>query len=403
MFLTEEKQSHYQKLIVAAYFLAMICLGFAGSVFGPILNQLSEVTGTTAAQISLIFVMVGAGFVLSSLTFCRLFDKCAGHKLISVGLVILIICLYLLEKVTSLGQLLILAGCIGIGNSFIDIGCNTLLPWLLKEKAGTAFNYLHVCYAFGCFVTPTLISRAFQNSDSYKQVLTYLSIAILPVAILFFFLPSPQIVKTIENKSQEEKGRLPHSFLVISTIFALIFFLVIGAQASFNSWISHATLVIGLTDESGAAFFSSILWAGVLLGRIAGALVSRKLSPETISIWGLIISGAANLSLFLLRGSQVGFGISTFCIGFGMGPLFANLLLALKKKFVLSGKMNGFMFAANQIGSMLIPWIIGQTFSSGSIRPFMLITALCLIVTFALFTGIEKKYTGSVQRVSEEK
>lgn len=400
MFVTEQNQAKWQMPVTFGYFFSMMCLGFLGGVWGPILTSLSESTGTTASQISSVFLFLGVGFVISSLLLARLYDRLPGNRVIAVGIVVLAISLACLGRIHSIWLLFFLAVAIGCGNGLIDMGCNILLPWLLGDKCKPYFNFIHVCYALGCITTPLMISRALSTNANISFVLTILALIMLPVAVYIFLLPSPRIPVTTDKKTESHSAGNKRVWQLVA-MFCVFFFLLMGGQAMYSNWISTVVFSSGIADEAMAAFMSSILWAGTICGRLVATWLSSRMRSYVMVLGGLVITIASGLLMIFAQHNLTLIMLAIFLSGFGLGPMFANAMLFLKEKALLSGRMNGFVFASNQTGAMLLPWAFGVLTNASSYFVFALVVTVVMFVTLLLLLMTNKLFPRPIEEEME--
>jgi FHS family Na+ dependent glucose MFS transporter 1 len=395
MFLQDQNRSKWIIPITIGYFLTFVSFGFAGSAIGPIINRLSESTGTSIADLSFLYLFRSFGFIGSSLLLARLFDRFPGNRLLGFGLVTMGIALALLGSTEQLWKLFAVMFFLGISANFVNMGCNTLMLWLYKEKAGPYLNLVHVFYSLGCITTPLLIGRSLQSGGTISRTLLILGVIIIPIAIYVFVLPSPLIpVPTKEKK--DGNSSLNKDIWILTLIIGFFALLAVGTECTYNSWLATFLFVGGITDEANAAYFTSVFWIGCLVGRIAGVFASSKIKPFKLVGTSLLLTFLGSLGFIFFLHNHLLILISTFLVGFAVGPLFPNTLLLLKEKVTLSGKMNGVIFAFTEAGSMVIPWIIGQMLGGIGIGVFSTGILIQLSGAIIMLLILQKRFPGSL-------
>ncbi|MFW6139595.1 MAG: MFS transporter, partial [Spirochaetota bacterium] len=175
----------------ATYYAGLLCLGLVVSVLGPSLPGLARNTGTSLSEISFLFTSVSLGYLLGSLLGGRLFDRVPGHPLLSVsvftmcavmGAVPLISVFYLLAGVFFI---------LGIAQAFLDVGTNTLLVWVHRDRVGPYMNGLHFFFGFGALLAPLLVGQSIRISQNIKWAYWVLALVMIPVAVVLLRFPSP--------------------------------------------------------------------------------------------------------------------------------------------------------------------------------------------------------------------
>src|SRR5690606_11359509 len=127
----------------AAYYASFIGLGLVLSVIGPTLPDLAENTSSQFGEVSLIFTFRALGTMLAAPLFGRVFDHRPGHPIIASVLIIMALLLALVPLTNVLWVLVIILFTLGVIETALDVGSNTLLVWVHGEKVGPYMNGLH--------------------------------------------------------------------------------------------------------------------------------------------------------------------------------------------------------------------------------------------------------------------
>lgn len=359
MFLTTATQKKYERWIEFGYFLCMVGLGIGGSLFGPLMLRLSESVNRSVSDCGSYIIFLGLGFLVTSILLARLYDRFPGNKLVSFGLIAEAVLITFIGRVSALWQLFTLAFLLGIASGIVDVGISALIPWLLGERCKPAMNFIHLCYSLGAIITPLLIGKTLQTTTNIGGTLVLLSCLLIPPAVFICFLPSPMIPKETKSESSE-KGKAGSVFTVMA-LFGMVLFFASGSQQTSNNWVSTVALQGGMTDEAGASFISSIYWIGILSSRALATFLADRLSSFALVSVSLIVSFINALVMRFSAGNLNVFRVCTFISGMTIGPIIANIFLLVKERIVLSGKLNGILFTVNEVGVMLIPWLLGKT------------------------------------------
>ena len=142
----------------AGYFGAFIALGLAVSVLGPTLPSLAANTQTSLASISLLFTAHSLGYLLSAISGGRLYDRLPGHAVLVASLLVTSAMLALVPLIPELWLLVIILLVSGAATGTLDIGGNTLLVWVHRERVGPFMNGLHFFFGVGAVCAPIIIA-----------------------------------------------------------------------------------------------------------------------------------------------------------------------------------------------------------------------------------------------------
>jgi FHS family Na+ dependent glucose MFS transporter 1 len=185
-----------------------------------------------------------------------------------------------------------------------------------------------------------------------------LAIAVFPISLLFVALKSPEIRKPAHLQESGSSNR------VLVVLISLFFFLHVGSELSYGSWIYSYALHMGIAREAGAAYLTSAYWGSLTLGRLLGVPVSTKLKPRTMLIVDL---GGALISCAVILGgstSRAAVWAGTILMGFSIASLFPTSLNFAERNMHITGKVTSFFLVGSSVGSMFFPWVIGQFFES---------------------------------------
>ena len=135
----------------AAYFAAFVALGMFAAVLGPTLPGLVANTRTDLSRISILFAARSAGYLIGSFLGGRLYDRLPGHRVIAVGLGLMALVLFGAPTIALLPVLAAVLLLGGIAQGTVDVGGNTLLVWVQRDKVGPFMNALHFFWGIGAF------------------------------------------------------------------------------------------------------------------------------------------------------------------------------------------------------------------------------------------------------------
>jgi FHS family Na+ dependent glucose MFS transporter 1 len=264
-------------------------------------------------------------------------------------------CLFI--PVTGSLEILLLAMLIsGIASGILDVGCNTLLMWTHGEKSGPFLNGLHFFFGVGSLIAPILLARVLQLTDDIQWLYWIFAIVCLPITVWLWFLPEPKHGITEETKNAP--------FPVVPVILmAILFFLYVGLELGFGNWIYTYAFTLNLETEISAAFLTAIFWGAFTLGRLLGVWVSTRLRSRTIIFMDLIGCVISIAIVILWRDSSIALRIGTAGLGLSMASVFPTFILLAGERMQITGAITGWFLVGSGLGSMLLPWLIGQIFA----------------------------------------
>jgi len=340
----------------AAYYAAFIILGLTGAVIGPTLPRLAEHTHTQLNQISFLFPASAFGYLLGSLLAGRLYDRLSGHRVLVTVLLVVAGALTLTPLASSIwvltGILLVLNICTGS----IDVGGNTLLVWVHRDKVGPFMNALHFFFGVGAFLSPVIVAQVVSRTGEINLAFWIMALASLPVAIWLIFLRSP---KSIVETGGEQKGPVS-VFLVV--LVALFLFVYVGAEVGFGNWVFTYTRALDLADEAAAAYLTSAFWGALTLGRLLSIPLAVRFSLRDVLIADLAGCLVSILVIVLFPSSLIALWVGTLGLGFAMAAIFPTTISLAERLLTLTGSITSYFFVGSSLGGMFLPWLISQLF-----------------------------------------
>ena len=138
---------------------------------GPTLPGLAENTGSDIAQISYLFTARSFGYLLGSLRGGRAFDRVKGQSLMAGLLFCMAGMMALVPLARSLWFLAALLLILGLSEGAIDVGGNTLLVWVHRERVGPYMSALHFFFGIGALIAPLIAAQFLLRTNEINWVL----------------------------------------------------------------------------------------------------------------------------------------------------------------------------------------------------------------------------------------
>jgi len=364
------------------YYAAFIALGLSSSVVGPTLLNLSENTGSRLNEISIIFLIRSLGYLIGSVQGGRLFDRIPGNRMMVLLLVGMSASLFFVPLSTSLWLLAALMFITGTTEAGIDVGGNTLLVRVHGEKVAPFMSGLHFFFGLGAFLSPVIVAQMIGLGRGITPAYWILAALIFLPVLWLFRLPSP------ENQTAREEADTGRSDPLLVAMIAVFFFLYVGAEVGFGSWISTFAIAREAATPTAAAYLTSLFWGALTLGRLLSIPVSVRLRPGTILLVDLL--GASAGLVIILSGSHLLplLAAGTFLTGFSMASIFPTTMNLAERRIALPGRVTRWFFVGAGLGAMVLPWLIGQWFEPLGPQVFVWLILAAVAANLLLYTGI---------------
>ncbi|MFN2235962.1 MAG: MFS transporter [Anaerolineales bacterium] len=369
------------------YFSAFIVLGLGMALLGPSLPRLAENTGTTISQISILFTASSGGYFVGSVLGGRLYDHYAGHPIMAIVLGIMIVGIALIPFMPLLWILTAILFLLGALQGILDVGCNTLLIWVYRRDVSPYMNALHFFFGVGTFIAPIILAQTALLSGDIKLGYILIALMIIPVIIWITRQPTPSAQDQNEEAAEKGPQNLRQNVILIVFTASILFFYV-GAELGFGGWIYTYALESNLANVTTAAYLTSAFWGAFSIGRLASIPMATRLRPRSqmFADFAGIISGM--LIIILFSQSQIALWAGTMLVGFSMASVFPVTVTLAERRMVVTGQVTSMFFIGVGLGSMLMPWLIGQLIEPIGPLAAMYVILAAILLDFLVFLGM---------------
>lgn len=348
------------------YFIAFIALGVSMASMGPSLSSLAAHTGSTLAQVSVVFTARAFGYMVGSLVGGRLYDRLNGNPIIGLSFLIMAAMLAFTPVITQLWLLSLVLVLLSVADGIIDVGCNTLLVWAHRESStlGPFMNALHFFFGIGAFATPILAAQVLATTGDVHWLFWILAGLVLIPAVMNLRIASPahpSHINITPSPSASQQTRPPENMRLV-LLMAVFFFAIVGLEAICAGWIASYALATGFGNEAEAAVVASVFWGGFTLARLLSIPLATRM-PARAMLWINVI-GCGLFAVLMITFTPAAFAlwVGAFGLGFCVAPLFPTMISFAESRMAITGKVTSIFLAGSSIGGMTLPWLVGQMF-----------------------------------------
>jgi FHS family Na+ dependent glucose MFS transporter 1 len=361
----------------AGYFGGHIVLGLVSASLGPTLPWLAATIACEPEALGLLFTARGVGYLLGSLACGRLYDRRPAHPLLTTAILLMAASMatvpFLPSRIALLGVMLI----IGSAQGLLDVGNNTMLVRVHGAKVAPFMNALHCFYGVGAMISPVIVNAAGGLDSAYW----ILAMSLLPAAGWLSMVASPIAAPpATSSATRDESSHTP-----ILAAFVLLFVFCQGAEAGFGGWIYVIAGDRGFSDDAAARLLASF-WAVFTIGRVISIGVATHARPKWMLTIDLLVALASTTVLLILPG-PIGLWLGTLGLGLSLASVFPAALALAGETLPLTGTVTSRIFVGASVGTITMPWLIGESFTLGASAP-MLTVLLNLASASAVFVLI---------------
>ena len=251
----------------------------------------------------------------------------------------------------------------------------------LSGNSASQLNFLQACFAIGACAAPLI---AVLSGSSWRRAFT-IEIAIA-VAVFLYSLRmeiTPEAYTVSEQKGLPDFGFFKSKIFWICAVFLSVY---LAIEACIMGFLVSYFVDTGLASEGRAQALSILLWAAVLVGRLACSWLSTRVKPVHMLL-AMSVGVAASFCLFIFGGSLLSVTVGSTGLGLFMAGMYGTAIGDtgdLLERYPMSMSM---LIVIPGLISTVMPSIIGVLADRWDIRRGMMaifaLIALLLVVTAA--------------------
>ena len=348
-------------LLLAVIYLIFISLGLPDSLLGSGWPKMQVVFGVPSSYAGYVSMTISFMTIISALLSPRMIRRYHTKWIVIVSIGLTILGLLGFSICGQYWMLFLFAVPYGLGAGSIDAAVN---HYVANHYKSSVMNFLHCFYGVGAVISPWIMSLALKVArwnEGYRWT-AYIQMGILLVCIL-----SLPLWKKNENQDETENRNsagIKETLKVPGVILTLIaFFAYCSGEATCFLWVPSyfAGTKAGLSDETIASF-GSLIFGGLMLGRLISGFISNKLGDRLLIRIGIAVELIGILLVFLPVENYLAAVIGFVVIGTGMGPVYPAIQHMAPANFGKrhSAAVIGLQMASAYIGSTFMPMVFGH-------------------------------------------
>ena len=366
-------------LLLAVIYLIFISLGLPDSLLGSGWPSMQVDFGVPSSYAGFVSMTISCMTVISALLSPRMIRKFQTKWIIIASIALTVLGLIGFSFSRRYWMLFVIAVPYGLGAGCIDASVN---HYVANHYASSVMNFLHCFYGVGAVISPYIMAQALKLArwNAGYRWTAYIQLGILLVCIL-----SLPLWKKSESQSEEESSDSAGIMETLKvpgvTLTLLAFFAYCAGEATCFLWTPSyfAGTRPGLSAETVASF-GSLIFGGLMLGRLIAGFISNKLGDKWLIRIGIAVELIGILLVFLPLKTHIVAAVGFVVIGTGMGPIYPAIQHMAPSNFgrKYSAAVIGMQMASAYIGSTFMPMIFGQlqqTVGIGIMPAYLLIFA----------------------------
>ena len=347
-------------LLLAVIYLIFISLGLPDSLLGSGWPKMQAVFSVPSSYAGYVSMTISFMTIISALLSPRMIKHFHTKWITIVSIGLTIAGLLGFSICSRYWMLFIFAVPYGLGAGAIDASVN---HYVANNYSGSVMNFLHCFYGVGAVISPYIMALALKYArwnEGYSWT-SYIQMFILFMCIIS--LPLWKAKGKEEEEDHSDSVGIKEALKVPAVIFTLIaFYAYCAGEATCFLWTPSyfAGTKSGLSAETIASF-GSLIFGGLMLGRLISGFISNKLGDRRLIRIGIFVELLGIIMVFLPVESYMVAAAGFVVIGTGMGPVYPAIQHMAPANFgkKYSAAVIGLQMAAAYVGSTFMPMIFG--------------------------------------------
>jgi fucose permease len=381
-------------LLVAVIYLIFISLGLPDSLLGSGWPSMQQTFGVPSSYAGYVSLTISFMTIISALVSPRLIKKFHIKWIVIVSIFTTRGGLFGFSITKEYWVLFLFAVPYGFGAGAIDASVN---HYVANNYSASVMNFLHCFYGVGAMISPYIMALALSKArwnEGYRWT------AMLQGAILLVCIISLPLWKKNEQEKDEDNSDsagIRESIKVPGVLLTLIaFYAYCSGEATCFLWTPSffAGTREGLS-EGLIASFGSLIFGGLMLGRVLSGFASNKLGDRILIRIGILVELIGIAFIFIPTSGYMLAAVGFVVIGTGMGPVYPSIMHMAPDNFGKrhSSAVIGLQMASAYVGSTFMPMLFGilQEYTGIGIMPvyllfFAIINILLLEIAYKRLT-----------------
>jgi fucose permease len=369
---------------LAIAFLSMILMGAIFSMTGALLPVIVRDLQISDAQAGLLVSSPAVGYVITAAFSGALGDRLGFRRIWLVGIALGVLALVGVSQAPSFLWLLPAMAAVGLVGGALDGAINPLIVTLYGERSGGILNWVHLFFGLGATFTPLLVGLGLRAGLAWRAHFAALSGYVLLVGVVIVLTRFPPARRRADDGREIAPLRaMLTSRLVVLGVIAM--FLYVGSEASMFSWIALYLERLHAVTASTASLGVSVFGAAMMVGRLICGRIADGVGYKRLVVGGSWLGALGVAAMLFLPGTAWPW-VGAALTGLSFAGIFATLMADITRRTPAhTGAVAGFICSAGGLGSIVVPWLVGQVADVSSLSLGMTLVILSSVAMGAVY------------------
>ncbi len=367
-------------LLLAVIYLIFISLGLPDSLLGSGWPKMQVVFNVPSSYAGYVSMTISFLTIVSALISPGMIKRFHTKWIVIVSIFLTILGLLGFSVSGSYWMLFVFAVPYGLGAGSIDASVN---HYVANNYSSSEMNFLHCFYGVGAVISPYIMALALRKAkwnEGYRWT------AYIQSLILFICIISLPLWKKNEKADVGEirdSAGIMETLKVPGVVLTLIaFYAYCSGEATCFLWTpSYFAGTRPWLSDDVIASFGSLIFGGLMLGRLISGFISNKLGDRLLIRLGIALELIGIIMVFLPLQGYIIAAAGFVVIGTGMGPVYPSIQHMAPYNFGkrYSAAVIGLQMASAYVGSTFMPMVFGiiqQNIGIGIMPLYLLIFAI---------------------------
>lgn len=373
--------------------------GFLTALVGLLVPRLTALYGMDYSHAVLVQLAFYLSYLLFAVPIGQIITRHGYMRSATMGLAIMAAAtsLLLLANASRLFPLLLTALLLlSCGITFLQIASNTVVA-VVGGAEGAAFrmNLLQGCNAAGTIAAPLFGATYLTEGVGADGGPPFVLALVLLVLLTILYGRNRRLLDTSEDAGAVT-GRLDLLSVIsdrkvlwgMAAIFAYV-----GAEVTIGALLANYLMQPGALNArpATAARMLSLYWGGAMVGRFAGSVVMRRISPPKPLL-------AAALLAAILTSVGAGVGgllgsVALIAVGLCNSIMYPTIYVLALPAQAERATPAATLLCMAVVGGAVIPMVCGQIADRAGLGPSLIVPALCYLVVAAFALSCSRRGT----------
>ena len=303
----------------------------------------------------------------------------AGLAIQGLGLAFFAACPFVLLN-------LLLCVLMGVGHGGIEVVVNFSVVRMERPGQSRLMSLTHAAFSVGAILGPFLLAGLLEVGAGWQVVYRLMAGVSFGAAGAVGLLSFAGVAGGPQRTSEEDPRVLDLLRRPLLILLFLTLLLYVGSELGVSHWLAEYYERVLHSSAFRAQLMPSVLWAGVLLGRVAVSFGYRgSRQAEVLVVLACLCT--VSLAVAIVIGDAVGAGVGFFVTGLGYSAVYPLVMVLVGRHFQRGQSVAiGFASTGGGVGCFAMPFVMAAISDHFGLRAgFLFYLSLCVMMTGVTF------------------